>query len=342
MKKIFLLILIVLLLLSCAAQAKGKKKKGVPEWFKNPKAVYPELIYLTAIGEGDTRTSAENYATANLAKIFESKVSTEDTYVQRYIELTKNDETTFEDLSSVNKSVNIKSDQILYNVQFAESYTDQMGRVNVLAYLNRMNTGDIYEEKINNNAHDIQYYVSQSENSEDIRIKYAAMSAASIISSNNEILLDQLEIISPDTKEFIKTDYDHNEISKKAAEYSGMIAFDINIDNDKDGKIGDLVKNMFTEMGFVMNQNSVLNVNGLIKFEETDLNRDDFQFVRYELSIQIVDSEGSIVSSFTEKGKEGHTTYFEAKERAVRKLGEKIKRTLKGKVTTYFDNLVSK
>jgi len=342
MKKTLLLVLVSFILLSCAAQAKGKKDKAVPKWFENPKAVYPESIYLTAIGEGDTRTEAENYATANLAKIFESKVSTDETYAQRYKELTKDNETTFEDLTDVNKTVNIRSDQTLYNVHFAENFTDKRGRVNVLAYLNRMNTGDVYEEKINSNSDNIKYYVSKSEDSDDIRTKYAAMSAASIISSNNTILLDQLDIISPDTKEFIQLDYDHNEISSKAAEYARSIAFSIDISNDKDDKIGNIVKNMFTDMGFVMNLNSLLTVEGDISFTETELNRKDFQFVRYELSLNIIDPEGNIVSSLTEKGKEGHTTYYEAEERAVRKLGEKIKRTLNNKVTAYFDNLIRK
>jgi len=341
MKRLFLLVLLTFLLMSCVAMDKSKKNK-TPEWLINPKNVYPEQLYLTAIGEGDTRSMAENYAAASLAKIFESKVSAEDTYNQRYIELTSNEETSYEDLTDVNKSVTIESDQILHNIQFADSYTDEMGRVHVLAYLHRMRTADIYEEKISSNSEDILYYIGQADNSTNICNQYAAMSAASLISSHNETLLDQLDIISPDTRDFIELEYNHRNVQQRAADYARGISFNIQIVNDIENKITDLVKNMLNEFGFVMNQEALLDISGEIKFEETDLNRDDFEFIRYYLTLQMVDEKGDIVASLNEKGKEGHTTFYEAQERAVRKIGDRIERSFKQKLMTYFDNLVRK
>jgi LPP20 lipoprotein len=341
MKKIFISVLTILLLISCAAQAKGKK--GVePDWLLNPKKVYPDLLYLTAIGEGDSRTEAENYAASNLAKTFESRVSTDETYSQRYQELVKNDEVSFEDQTNVSKNVNINAEQTLYNIQFSESYTDKVGRIHVLAYINRTRTADIYEEKIETNSEKINYYVNQADGSTDIRIKYAAMSAAALISDNNNILLEQLDIISSDTKDFIDIDYNHNEISKFSALYARSISFNIDISNDADDKITNLLMNLFNDMGFVMSDDHILSVVGEINFQETDLNRDDFKFIRYELTLHITDQDNIQVSSLSEKGKEGHTTYFEAQERAVRKLEEKIKRSVKIKIINYFDSLVRK
>jgi hypothetical protein len=342
MKRMYLIFLITSLLFSCAAQGKSGKNPGEPEWLQNPKKVYSDQLYLTAIGEGDTRSEAENFAASNLAKIFESQISADDTYKQRYIELTKDDETTFEDLTDVTKDVKVTSAQTLYNIQFSESYTNKVGRVHVLAYLNRTQTAEIYEEKINKNSRNIEYYVAQAESSDDVRVKYAALSAAALISNNNEILLKQLDIISPNFAEFIEINYDHNEISRLAAEYARSISFKIDIKNDRNNKITNIVKNMFTDMGFVMNSNPVLSVKGDIRFEETDLNRDDFEFIRYELNLEITDLKNTVVSSLTEKGKEGHTTYFEAEERAVRKLSEKIGRSFKNKLIDYFDGLIKK
>ncbi len=342
MKKLILVLTITMLLISCAAQAKSKKNKDQPDWLNNPKQAYPELLYLTAIGEGDTRTEAENYAASNLAKIFETKVSADETYTQRYQELIKDDEVSFEDMTDVSKNVNLQAEQTLYNIQFSESFTDKVGRVHVLAYLNRTRTADVYEQKINTNSKKILYYKDEALAANDIRIKYAAMNAAALISANNEVLLDQLDIISPDTKEFITLDYDHNEISRLSAQYARAISFHIEIRNDKDHKITNLLKNMFTDMGFVLGETHILNVIGDINFQETDFNRDDFEFIRYELNIQITDQENTLVSSLSEKGKEGHTTYKEAEERAIRKLESQIERSLKLKVIQYFDSLIRK
>ncbi len=343
MKRTILFIFIVLLITSCATQAKGKKgKTRKPVWLENPKAVYHEQRYLTAIGEGDSRMEAENYAAASLSKIFESKVKADETYTQMYKEIIKNDESSYEELTDVTKTVNIQSDQTLYNVQFADSYTDELGRVHVLAYLNRFKTGEIYEEKINKNSSQIEYFIKQSNSTKDILDKYATMSAASAFCMNNEILLDQLGIISPDTKEFLEINYNHNEIVKSTVEIAKGIKFRIKIENDTENKISILLEEMLTDLGFVMSEDAVLNVVGSISFEETNLDRDDdFVFVRYDLKLKIKDNDEAVLAALTEKGKEGHTIYLEAKERAIRKIGQKIQKSLKKKLISYFNSLVA-
>ena len=65
--------MLILIINACAVNAKSKKSPK-PKWLTNPKKVYPEQLYLTAIGEGDTRSDAENMAAANLSKIFEATI----------------------------------------------------------------------------------------------------------------------------------------------------------------------------------------------------------------------------------------------------------------------------
>jgi len=342
MKKTIFILLVFFIVISCAVQAKSKKETSSrPVWMDNPKAKYSEQLYLTAIGEGDSRNDAENMAAANLSKIFESKIKAEETTKQRYRELTIDNKTTTEDDFDVNKNVNIKSEQTLYNIQFADSYTDNLGRVHALAYLKRFETGEIYEEKINKNAERIEYFSKQSKEASDILVKYAAMNAASVIALNNEILLDQLNIISPDTKEFLELKYNYQDIIKEAAELAKQVGFSINIQNDPDNKIRIAVESMLTDLGFIISENGVLNVESDVLFENTDLKRDDdFKFVRYNFNLKINDRAGNTIVSLFEKGKEGHTTYFEAQERAIRTIDKKIRKSLRKKLIAYFDGLV--
>ncbi len=342
MKKTIFILLIFFIVISCAVQAKSKKETNKrPFWLDNPKAKYSEQLYLTAIGEGDSRNDAENMAAANLAKIFESKIKAEQTTRQRYRELTIDNKTTTEDDLTVNKNVNIQSWQTLYNIQFADSYTDNLGRVHTLAYLKRFETGEIYEEKINKNAERIVYFSKQSREANGTLIKYAAMNAASVVALNNEILLDQLNIISPDTKEFLELKYNYHDIIKEAAELAKQVGFSINIQNDTNDKIGIAVESMLTDLGFAISENGVLDIESDVLFENTDLKRDDgFKFVRYNFNLKINDTAGNTIVSLFEKGKEGHTTYFEAQERAIRTIDKKIKKSLKKKLIAYFDGLV--
>ncbi|MBC8385103.1 MAG: LPP20 family lipoprotein [Candidatus Cloacimonetes bacterium] len=342
MKKAIFVAILIFLILSCAVQAKGKKEMGKkPAWLENPKSKYPEQLYLTAIGDGDSRNDAENMAAANLSKIFESKIKAEETTKQRYRELTVSKKTSTEDEMSIEKNVNILSEQTLYNIQFADSYTNELGRVYTLAYLKRMETGEIYEEKINKNSEQILHFTTQSKKATDILRKYSAMNAASVVALNNNILLDQLSIISPDTKEFLELHYDYNNIVKETAELAKQVGFSVTIRNDPDNKIGIAVESMLTDLGFVISNNGVLNIKSDVMFENTDLKRDDdFKFVRYNFNLNIENRAGDTIVSLAEKGKEGHTTHFEARERAIRTIGEKINKSLKKKLIAYFDGLV--
>jgi len=323
-------------------QAKSKKETNSrPVWLENPKAKYSELLYLTAIGEGDSRNGAENMAAANLSKIFESKIKAEDATRQRYRELTIDHKTTTEDDLTVDKNVNIRSEQTLYNIQFADSYTDDLGRIYALAFLKRFETGEIYEGKIDKNAERIEYFSKQSKEANGILIKYAALNAASVVALHNEILLEQLNIISPDTKEFLELNYNYNDLVKETAELAKQVGFSINIQNDPDHKIGIAVESMLTDLGFVISEKGILEVVSDVLFENTDLHRDDdFKFVRYNFNLKIIDKSGNIIVSLFEIGKEGHTTYFEAQERAIRTIDKKIKKNLKKKLIAYFDGLV--
>ena len=338
MKKSILLAITLILILSCAAHAK-KRKGSKPEWLKNPRAVYSEQMYLTAIGEGDSRSDAENMASGNLARTFESNVRAEETVNQRYMELTKNNKTDVEEQTDVTKSVNIQSQQTLFNIQFGENYTDDMGRIHTIAYLNRLKTAEIYESKINKNAERISYFVGIANDTYDPLLNYASLSAASAVSSHNEILLAQLTIIFPSAIDMLEINYNHNKIVKDAKAAAAAISCNIDIQNDEDNKITILLEELVNDLGFVLAADNVLSIDGEILLEKTYLKR-DLEFVRFELQINVSDNSGNVVVSMSEKGREGHISATEAKARAIRTLSKKINKKLKKKLIAHLDGMV--
>ena len=338
MKKTILLSVVLILILSCAAHAK-KRKDSKPEWLKNPKAVYSEQMYLSAIGEGDSRSDAENLAAGNLSRIFESNIKAEETVNQRYMELTKNNKTDFEEQTDITKIVNIKSQQTLFNIQFGESYTDDVGRVHAIAYLNRMKTAEIYENKINKNTDRIEYFMGIADKSADPILKYAAMSAASAVSSINESLLVQLTIIFPSALDMLDINYNHDQIVKDTNIAAANISCKIAIKNDEEKKITIMLEELINDLGFVLSDDNVLTINGDILLEKTDLKR-DLEFVRYELQINVTDNKNKVIVSMSEKGREGHVSIQEARARAIRTLSKRINKQLKKKLIAYFDGMV--
>lgn len=340
MMKRISLILLSALLFSCSLNAK-KPKNVKPEWLKNPKSVYPENRYLSALGEGDSRQQAENMAAANLSRIFRSDIRADETINQRYRELTTGDEFEYEDETNVNKKVNISSQQTLFNLQFGESWTDNLGRVHTIAYLDRMRTADIYEQKITKNSERIIHFLDEERTASDPIKKYAALNAASVVADINEVLIGQLNIIFPSGIDMLEMNYDQNNIRQKMKDAAQQIGFKIQISNDNENKISNLLEEMVNNLGFSIKTEAIILLEGQIEISDTDLKRDNIKFVRYDLKMNAVVND-EIIVTMNEKGREGHVSLSEARARAIRTLKKKIEKDFKTKLIDYFDQLVLK
>ncbi len=340
MKHIMVLILVMVIISACATAS--KKAVAPPEWLNNPYATYPEQLYLAAIGSGDSRAQAERNAAAKLAQIFETSVSVDETHRQRYKEITGSELMSFEDEFSMDRSVRLEAEQTLINITYADSYRDNMGQVHVLAYIHRMRTADIYENKIAENADKVNQLIAQSNNSGNQLIKYAAMNAAQAVANSNQILIDQLSIISPDSKEFLNLNYNMNSINQRVGELARDITFEIEIENDDNNQISILISDMLNDLGFMITTHGMLLIDGKIDFEETDLGRaDGVVFVRYDLQLRVIDDYGNIIISMNERGREGHNNFHEARQRCLRTIQQKIDQALQNRLISYFDNLVA-
>ena len=336
-----ILISLAIILFACASVSNAEAKKNKrPKWLDNPTKIYPEAYYLTAIGEGDSRAYAEDMAVSKISRIFESVVKTDQTVSNRYNEILNSKGANATETTDINTNINISSDQKLLNLKFGESYTDKNGRVFVIAFIDRIKTASIYESRIEETANKIVEFMKIGDNAKNQIESYAFYSAALLFHQQVKTMMKQLDIISSSSKDMIELGYDENVLAKRVRKAAENVTFNIDLENDKDGKIKIVLQEMFTDMGFKLNDNALLKVKGSIDFSVTDLKRDDFIFVRYDMKLKIYDDRNEIVAALSEKGREGHTSYQEAEARCVRKLQDKIEKKLKRKINNYFDNLV--
>jgi hypothetical protein len=343
MKKMLLISVLLLMLFSCAAQSKKATKgsSSKPKWLENPKSVYPENQYLTAIGEGDSHQTAQNMAAGNLSRIFEMKVQADETILQRASELVTAKETKVQEGVDITKQVNIFSAQELINVQYADSYTNEYGRIFVLAYLNRLRTAEIYEEKIDTNSTQIEFYMNEMNKETDILHQYAYLNAANIIAETNFVLLEQLGIISSMNRQLITLPYNANDLKRNKVDLAKSIRFDIQIQGDDENKIKIQLQELLTGMGFTSGVNGNLLISGAMNLQDTDLKSNDgFEFLRFDLQLTMKTNQGDVIAALTKNGREGHTSKREAAARIFRKLSTDIKNDFRKKIEGYFDRLV--
>jgi hypothetical protein len=310
-----------------------------PSWMENPHLKYPEMYFISAVGEGDTIDDARNVAAANLAKIFRSDIRVEERVEERYFELI-GEKNSYQEKTKFERDVNIGSGISLVNVNYGEIYRDKTGRYYTPAYINRKKTAAIYLTRLKENDQRIREFIQQSQ-SGDAPLAYAALSAALAISSAGNLLLEQLDIISPAAKKSIQMTYSHDEIARRCAAAAKALSFSVQIDGDSDGKVTAAVNELITGMGFVIKRDGVMKIDGSVAFEETDIGRDSLEFVRYNLTLN-VKTGGVSVAGITARGREGHVSLKEAQARCLRSIVDLINKRLAKQLQDYFDSLIRK
>ncbi|MBW6516716.1 MAG: LPP20 family lipoprotein [Candidatus Cloacimonetes bacterium] len=345
MKKITLItILLLLVFIGCisalSARRDVNRQNERPQWLINPQSLYPESMYMIAIGEGDNRSRAEADAAANLAKIFETRVEAEEIYQERYKEMISERSLQAEILTDIDRSVALSASQTLYNIQYAESYTDDLGRTYVLAYIDRHRTADIYMNMIENHNQRIVSYLDRAENSDYILHRYAYWSAATVISTINEDLLSQLQIIAPDYRSMIMLDYDHNELLLDTRNLAHNLKFKINQQNDEHKRIYSVISELLTSHGFTIDEEGEVTIDYEVLLEDVDLQRTE-KFVRWHLNIHMNDGEGRMVITHSQRGREGHINQPEAVARAYKAMEREIRQDFNRKIFSYFDKLAN-
>ncbi len=309
---------------------------GAPGWMENPKTVYPEARYLVAVGEGDTRRAAENAAAANLSRIFEAHIESDERLLDQSHETGKS----FERTTDFTTDINILSSQTLYNIQHAEAWGDPNGRYHAVAYLERGETARIYRDKIAKETTTIQFLLAQSEQTNNRLKKYALLRNAARHAAENKILLQQLKVIHPPSMASAAPDYSEDTIRKALADAARQIRVDIDIDGDNDRRIGSCIEELITHYGFIVGRPSTLNIAGRVEVRDTGRRTANLVFVRYELNVQIKDASNDILVSLSEKGREGHISMDEARIRAFRTLEDSIKASGASRLESYFDTLI--
>jgi hypothetical protein len=339
MKRHLVILLVLLLIIPIYAMAKKPDKNAKPQWVDDPKSEYPESRYLSAVGSSGSRAEAENNAAANLAKIFRSEISTSTSYQERYNELMSETESEASTETQSSKNVQVKANQNLFNIEIGKAWTDKLGQVYAVAYIDRFKTADIYEEKIDENSRQIQHYLQQGLISSHTWKVYACYNIAAIINQNTEELMSQLAIISLDTQESIELGYEPNELKSRVAEFAKGIHFRIEATGDADEKVKSIIEEVITANGFTNSELNAATIKVDSKLENVELNQPQ-KFVRYYLTINVYDPSGNSIITLSENSREGHINQDEARARAIRTMSAKIRTDLPKKLFQYFDSLV--
>lgn len=339
MKKNIYLLLIGLFLFGCSSNTLVKMDK-TPEWIDNPKDKYPEGMYLSAVGYGSTRRSAEADAMGSVARIFKTDIKANSKYSERWSDLESTKQENEVSLFSENtKDIFISAEQDLINIEIGESYTDNLGKVYCLAYIHRSRTADIYDEKITQTNEMIDFYMDKYNSVSNITNKYAILGVASIFAFQNQTLLNQLAIISPMEYEMVGISNRYPNINSLQRETASQISFSINVENDENDIVANAIKEIINEMNFsIADSNAMLNVKAGMSYQNVELDRKE-EFVKYEFDLSITNENNQIIVSINEKGRTGGINTAEAISKSKSSIVSSLNKKLRLRIEKYFDSL---
>ncbi len=330
---------------SCATspapvQSGGSGGRDLPEWYLNPQAVYPDDIYLSAVGTGDSRRDAEQQAMASLSQIFESEIRVDVQTQERYRELATAEGNISESEVELAQSTNVRSNQTLLNVQYGEAAVDETGRVHAIAYIERNPTAQVYRNLIQKNADQVASFLTESRGSSDVIRRYAYLSAAGVVATSNEVLINQLDIIQPGFSRTVPLAYEYDQILQERTDLASEMRVAIAISGDEGGRIAGVIRAALSEERFpVSDQSPTLRVSGRVEITPLQLSG-DFESVNWVLTLDMSGPDGSSLVTYDNEDRASGVSLDSARAFAYQDIEEEVADGFVGAMRRYFDGVV--
>jgi len=183
-----------------------------PEWVDKPSEKYPQQRYLSAVGEADDRSTADDRALANLAKIFEVAVSDRSMDFSKARVSTDQSGLAASNVQSASRYVSTEARQVLEGAQLVENWQGQEGNTYSLAVMEKSPATRRFREAVRGADRQIDDRVNYaSQQAPNPVVALAALEQARKIENQRSNLNRNLAVISG---KGIKAPYDQASLEK--------------------------------------------------------------------------------------------------------------------------------
>lgn len=309
-----------------AAKAAGSAE---PEWVGNPRKAYSEAQFVSAVGYGQDRESAEKNALGALVSVFGQQVKGETVTTSRYSEAVKAGKVTVSEDASVNQAVQTSFDlDTLVGAEIKDTWDDRKGTVYAVAVMDKAKGAILYKGLIESNEATIAKLTTMDAKEKDTFDAYARYDLASVIGDSNTRFLNVLSVLSPGMAASLRgTAHTGDEFRLECLRIAKNIPIGVDIADDRDGRVASAFAESITSAGFKTGTSSSRYVlRGKLTLNPVELAANPNKFVRYVVDAKLTDTANeTVLFPFGASGREGHATQSEAENRAVRAVETKIR-----------------
>jgi len=330
----------LLIICSCAGDPSAFKTE-MPQWVRNKDEVYPAEKYLAELGEGDSLNAARANAAGTIAQIFRQKVEVDSEIRTRYREITGNKDELLDLFSQTDfdQKIGQEADETLTNLRYGESWIDEVGRVYTIAYLNRLETGSLYRERIDRNNRRITDFLDMAEGQQEALRSYAFLDAALVYTEANQVLLEQLEIISMPMAQLTKLPYSSEEVREIRAKQAIELKIRVEVAGDIDGRITDALENWITERGFVSSSSGAMFLAAAVEIKQLEL-KNKYENLNWTLSIELTDTNGYSVAALSAQSRSSGISPTAAESRAYRDMIKLVRTDFDKRFSAYLSSFL--
>jgi len=327
---------------SCAGRL-STSRTSVPLWVSDKDAVYPAEKYLAELGEGDSLNAARANAAGAIAQIFRLKVEVDSEIRTRYTEITGSKDELLDLLSQTDfdQEIRQRADETFTNLKYGESWIDQLGRVYTIAYLNRLETGNLYRKRIERNNHRITELLDRAEDQHEPLRRYAFLDAALVYTEANQVLFEQLEIINMPMAQLMEAPYNRDEIRAIRADQAMELKIHVEVAGDPDKRIVDALENWVTEKGFTSSSSGDLFLAAAVEIKPSEL-RNEYENLNWTINVDLIDMRGYSVIALSGQNRSSGINATAAKSRAYRDMTEFIQIDFDKEFSAYLSSFLGK
>ncbi len=322
-----LAVLSLIMVFSSCSQSGRLSSQDLPSWVTNPKDSFDEHAYLMAVGSGSSLKQAQNDAKGNIAQIFKAEIKAQETLIDEFREYSNDENYSSSGTTELLQVTRIGSNQDLTNVKILTSTKAEDGTFYALAAMDRNESARIYRREIADNELKINNLLSSADQEESSLQRMILLKKGLTLAKVNENLARQLQIIkagAADTELHAKT---ITRIEERYRAVQKQLAVHLSADEATETLMS-AVGTTFQNSGFSLTASpdeALLSV--IIRFnsEKADLNRNDAEFVKWNLIITIEDHESNrSFNTFMTEGRDGGPSFDAAMKRADFSAREKV------------------
>ncbi|MDR3116161.1 MAG: hypothetical protein LBU25_11665 [Treponema sp.] len=267
-----------------------------PRWVRFREQEYPDSRFISAMGMGTGDEEAKNAAMKGLSLYFKSTVSVQQELLDRYNEVVSGSQKQAVKQTAMSNQVRIASQAEFLGAHFTSPwYNDQNRNWYVLAYINKQEAAELYQNRIATNLTMLETMLKET--GDPLQQYQTFKRAASIAQCIEADILGLGELSDAGTEYRETLEYTRN-IMADSRTFRSKLRFSAAIEADPQGRIQRKLLDVLEKSGYV----AVRNQGDYAITGEISCNEEHFPagvFIHSGITLQLSSKAGDLLFSYT-------------------------------------------